>query len=105
MAGAHWLLCRMPLELLPFFLPSVFPSLCPGVNVLPAVAAASVANCLALMDAEQPFIVKAGCSRLQLLMRAEAGRQRAVQEGAARKLLRLVQAPGADEGGGGGSHR
>ena len=55
--------------------------------MLPSVAAASVGNCLALMEAQETFIVKAGCSRLQLLMRAEAARQRAVQQGAARKLL------------------
>ncbi|KAI7839218.1 hypothetical protein COHA_007031 [Chlorella ohadii] len=69
-----------------------------GLNVLPSVAASSVGNTLSLMEAQEPFIVKAGCSRLQLLMRAEAARQRAVQQGAARKLLRLLQAPGADEG-------
>lgn len=68
--------------------------------MLPSVAAASVGNCLSLMEAQEPFIVKAGCSRLQLLMRAEAARQRAVQQGAARKLLRLLQAPAADEGAG-----
>ena len=66
--------------------------------MLPSVAAASVGNCLSLMEAQEPFIVKAGCSRLQLLMRAKAARQRAVQQGAARKLLRLLQAPAADEG-------
>lgn len=71
-----------------------------GLNVLPGVAAASVGNCLSLMEAQEPFIVKAGCSRLQLLMRAEAARQRAVEQGAARKLLRLLQAPAADEGAG-----
>ncbi|PRW33634.1 U-box domain-containing 4 [Chlorella sorokiniana] len=69
-----------------------------GINVLPSVAAASVGNCLSLMEAQESFIVKAGCSRLQLLMRLEAARQRAVQQGAARKLLRLLQAPTADEG-------
>ena len=68
--------------------------------MLPSVAAASVGNCLSLMDAQQPFMVKAGCSRLQLLMRSEAARERAVQQGAARKLLRLLQAPDADEGAG-----
>lgn len=34
-----------------------------GLNVVPAVAAQSVGNCLALLDAQQPFMVKAGCSR------------------------------------------
>lgn len=69
-----------------------------GLNVLPQVAAASVGNCLALLEAQQPFMVKAGCSRLQMLMRLDAGRERAVEEGAARRLLHLVQAPNADEG-------
>ncbi|KAL4419694.1 hypothetical protein ABPG75_006792 [Micractinium tetrahymenae] len=62
-----------------------------GLNVLPHVAAASVGNCLALLDAQQPFMVKAGCSRLQLLLRLEAARQRAAGEGAARRLLALLR--------------
>lgn len=66
--------------------------------MLPAVAASSVGNCLSLMEAQQPFMVKAGCSRLQLLMRLDSARERAVRQGAARKLLRLLQAPDADEG-------
>ena len=70
-----------------------------GARVFPHVAAQSVGNCLALLEAEQPFMVKAGCSRLLLLMRLEAGRYKAVEERAAAKLLRLVQQPGADEGG------
>ncbi|PSC70122.1 tRNA (5-methylaminomethyl-2-thiouridylate)-methyltransferase FAD-dependent cmnm(5)s(2)U34 oxidoreductase [Micractinium conductrix] len=68
-----------------------------GLNVLPAVAAASVGNCLALLDAQQPFMVKAGCSRLQLLMRLDAAREQAAAEGAAPKLLKLV-APSTDAG-------
>ena len=70
-----------------------------GLNVLPAVAAQSVPNCLALLDAQQPFMVKAGCSRLVLLMRLEAGRQKAVEVGAPRKLLSLVKRPDLDAGG------
>ncbi|KAL4856946.1 hypothetical protein ACK3TF_002648 [Chlorella vulgaris] len=69
-----------------------------GIKVLPIVAAQAVGNCLALLDAQQPFMVKAGCSRLQLLMRLEAGRQKAVEEGAARKLLRLMQRPDVEQG-------
>ena len=72
--------------------------------MLPSVAASSVGNTLSLMEAQEPFIVKAGCSRLQLLMRAEAARQRAVQQGAARKLLRLLQAPAVDDGACGEQH-
>ena len=72
-----------------------------GLNVLPAAAAQSVGNCLALLDAQQPFMVKAGCSRLQLLMRLEAARRKAADIGAAGKLLRLVR-PNADAGGCGG---
>lgn len=70
-----------------------------GLNVAPAVASQAVANCLALLDAQQPFMIKAGCSRLQLLMRLEAAHKRAVQEGAAAKLVRLVERPDADQGG------
>lgn len=69
-----------------------------GANVLPHVAAASVGNCLSLLDATQPFMIKAGCSRLRLLMRLDAARARAVAAGAAAKLLRVVQAPDADAG-------
>jgi hypothetical protein len=70
-----------------------------GARVFPHVAAQAVGNCLALLEAEQPFMVKAGCSRLLMLMRLEAGRDKAVEEGAAAKLLRLVQQPEADQGG------
>ncbi|KAL4437812.1 hypothetical protein ABPG77_005724 [Micractinium sp. CCAP 211/92] len=62
-----------------------------GVNVLPHVAAASVGNTLGLLDAQQPFMVKAGCSRLQLLLRLEAARERAAGEGAAPRLLALLR--------------
>lgn len=48
-------------------------------------------NCLALLDAQQPFMVKAGCSRLQLLLRLEAARERAAGEGAAPRLLALLR--------------
>ena len=61
-----------------------------GLRILPLVAASAVGNTLALLEAQQPFMVKAGCSRLQLLMRLEAGMAKAVEEGAAPRLLRLI---------------
>lgn len=48
-------------------------------------------NTLGLLDAQQPFMVKAGCSRLQLLLRLEAARERAAGEGAAPRLLALLR--------------
>lgn len=69
-----------------------------GLNVAPMVASQAVANCLVLLEAQQPFMVKAGCSRLQLLMRLDAAHKRAVAEGAAAKLVRLMERPDTDQG-------
>eukprot|EP00887_Chlorella_sp_A99_P004868 scaffold4.g4868.t1 len=67
-----------------------------GMRVAPWAAAAMVGHAVALLDAREPFMVRAGMSRLQSLVGLDAARRRAVEEGAVGKLLVLVAQPGAD---------
>ena len=54
-------------------------------------AASSVGHTLGLLDAQEPFLLKSGISRLLIVTRMSgSGRRRAVEGGAMPKLLRLV---------------
>ena len=58
--------------------------------LLPA-AAHSVGHTIHLMDAKTPLLVKAGLSRLTLLLSLDAARDKALECGAAPKLLGLLR--------------
>jgi hypothetical protein len=69
-----------------------------GAKVLPGAAASLVEQSLGLMDAREPFLVRSGISRLKLLLRAQAAREKALACGAMGRLVELVERHGDDAG-------
>ncbi|GAB4816074.1 hypothetical protein N2152v2_003120 [Parachlorella kessleri] len=71
---------------------ALFMMVAAGFKVAPYVAASSVGHTLGLLDAQEPFLLKSGISRLLIVTRlSSGGRRRAVEGGAMPKLLRLVE--------------
>lgn len=76
-------------------------------RVAPGVASHGLGHTLLLMDANEPFMIRAGLSRLEWLLALEGVHAAAIDRGVVTKLLDLLRRPDLDQGagevGGGGS--
>jgi hypothetical protein len=68
-----------------------------GIRVAPNAAASTVDHTVKLLDAEERMLVSAGLSRLNMLLRMDAVKRRAVECGALPRLLGLVDSVNADK--------
>lgn len=60
------------------------------IKTLPLMASHGVGHTLQLMEAREPFLIKAGISRLNMLLTLESAHPAALQAGAVPRLLRLI---------------